>query len=112
MVANLLDNALKYTPSGGRVDVTVTGVGDQSVQIAVKDNGMGVAAEDLENIFERFYRCDPSRSEAGTGLGLSFARAVARAHTGDITVASTPGEGSAFTIMLSKDFNLGAEKNG
>ena len=103
MVANLLDNALKYTPSGGRVDVTVTDVGDQSVQIAVKDNGMGVAAEDLENIFERFYRCDPSRSETGTGLGLSFARAVARAHNGDITVASAPGEGSAFTVMLSKN---------
>jgi heavy metal sensor kinase len=111
MVANLLDNALKYTPSDGRVDVAVTDVGDQSVQIAVKDNGTGIAAEDLENIFERFYRCDPSRSEAGTGLGLSFARAVARAHNGDITVASTPGEGSAFTVMLSKNFNPGVGKN-
>ena len=105
MVANLLDNALKYTPSGGRIDVAVTDVGEQSVQITVKDNGMGVAAEDLENIFERFYRCDPSRSEAGTGLGLSFARAVARAHNGDITVASTPGKGSAFTVMLSKSLH-------
>jgi len=103
MVANLLDNALKYTSSGGRIDVAVTDVGDQSVQIAVKDNGMGVATEDLENIFERFYRCDPSRSEAGTGLGLSFARAVARAHNGDIAVASTPGEGSKFTVTLSKN---------
>jgi heavy metal sensor kinase len=102
MVANLLDNALKYTPSDGRIDVAVTDAGDQSVQIAVKDNGMGIAAEDLENIFERFYRCDPSRSEAGTGLGLSFARAVARAHNGDITVASAPGEGSAFAVILAK----------
>jgi signal transduction histidine kinase len=105
MVANLLDNALKYTPSGGRIDVDVTDVGDLSVQIAVKDNGMGVASQDLEHIFERFYRCDPSRSEEGTGLGLSFARAVARAHNGDITVASNPGEGSAFTIILSKSLN-------
>jgi heavy metal sensor kinase len=105
MAANLLDNALKYTPSGGRIDVAVTDIGDQSVQIAVKDNGMGITAEDLEHIFERFYRCDPSRSEAGTGLGLSFARAVARAHNGDITVASTPGEGSTFTIMLSKNLH-------
>jgi len=103
MVANLLDNALKYTPSGGRIDVAVSDVGDQSVQIAVRDNGMGVAAEDLENIFERFYRCDPSRSEAGTGLGLSFARAVARAHNGKITLASAPGEGSAFTVILAKN---------
>ncbi len=103
MVANLLDNALKYTPAGGRIDVAVTDVGDQSVRIAVKDNGMGIAAENLENIFERFYRCDPSRSEAGTGLGLSFARAVARAHNGDISVASTPGEGSIFTATLSKN---------
>jgi len=104
MVANLLDNALKYTPSDGRIDVAVTDAGDQSVQIAVRDNGMGIAAEDLENIFERFYRCDPSRSEAGTGLGLSFARAVARAHNGDITVASAPGEGSAFVVILAKNF--------
>ena len=103
MVANLLDNALKYTPPGGRIDVAVTDAGDQSVRIAVKDNGMGIAAENLENIFERFYRCDPSRSEAGTGLGLSFARAVARAHNGDITAASTPGEGSVFTATLSKN---------
>jgi len=101
MIANLLDNAIKYTAANGKIDVTVSYGGDQSVQIAVKDNGMGIFGKDLEPIFERFYRCDPSRSQAGTGLGLSFARAVARAHKGDITVSSTPGEGSTFTIILS-----------
>ena len=103
MVANLLDNAIKYTAANGKIDVTVSSGGDQLVQIAVKDNGMGISGEDLEHIFERFYRCDPSRSQAGTGLGLSFARAVARAHNGDITVTSTPGEGSTFTVRLPKN---------
>jgi heavy metal sensor kinase len=100
MVANLLDNAIKYTPANGRIDVTVSNVGDQSVQIAVKDNGMGISGKDQEHIFERFYRCDPSRSQAGTGLGLSFARAIARAHNGDITVTSTIDEGSTFSVTL------------
>jgi signal transduction histidine kinase len=103
MVANLLDNAIKYTPANGRIDVTASTGADQSVQIAVKDNGMGISGKDLEHIFERFYRCDPSRSQAGTGLGLSFARAVARAHNGDITVASTIDEGSTFTVKLPKN---------
>ena len=73
------------------------------VEIAVKDNGMGISDQDLDHIFERFYRCDPSRSQAGTGLGLSFARAVARAHNGEITAASVPGEGSTFTVRLPKN---------
>ena len=103
MVANLLDNAIKYTPAGGRIDVTVSPGADRKVEIAVKDNGMGISDQDLEHIFERFYRCDPSRSQAGTGLGLSFARAVARAHNGDIMVVSTIGEGSTFTVRLPKN---------
>jgi heavy metal sensor kinase len=105
MVANLLDNAIKYTPANGRIDVTVSTGADQSVQIAVKDNGVGISGRDLEHIFERFYRCDPSRSQAGTGLGLSFSRAVARAHNGDITVASTADEGSRFTVRLPIKLN-------
>ena len=103
MVANLLDNAIKYTPANGKIDVSVAGGTDPSVRIVVQDNGRGIAGKDLEHIFERFYRCDPSRSQAGTGLGLSFARAVARAHNGDIAVISTPDEGSTFTIRLSKN---------
>ena len=103
MVANLLDNAIKYTPAGGRIDVTVTTGADRKIKIAVKDNGMGISDQDLGHIFERFYRCDPSRSQAGTGLGLSFARAVARAHNGEITAASAPGEGSTFTVRLPQN---------
>jgi heavy metal sensor kinase len=103
MVANLLDNAIKYTPAKGRIDVTVSTGADQLVQIEVRDNGRGISAKDQEHIFERFYRCDPSRSQAGTGLGLSFAQAVARAHNGEITVASKIGEGSTFMIRLPKN---------
>ena len=103
MVANLLDNAIKYTPSGGRVDVTAADTGDQSVRITVRDSGIGISREDLEGIFKRFYRGDPSRSEAGTGLGLSFARTVARAHNGEIFADSIPGQGSTFTVTLPKD---------
>jgi heavy metal sensor kinase len=103
MVANLLDNAIKYTPADGKINVTVLSDGDHSVEIVVKDSGVGISGRDLEHIFERFYRCDPSRSKAGTGLGLSFARAVARAHNGDITVSSAPGKGSTFTVTLPKN---------
>ena len=100
MVANLLDNAIKYTPANGRIDIGAHSVDDRSVQISVKDTGIGISREDLPHIFERFYRCDPSRSRSGTGLGLSFARAIARAHGGDITVTSNPQNGSIFTVVL------------
>ena len=102
MIANLLDNAIKYTPSDGRVDVSIHADRNQRVEIVVTDTGIGISEEDLAHIFERFYRCDPSRSQAGTGLGLSFARTVARAHGGDIAaVSSTPGPGSTFSVTLS-----------
>ncbi len=103
MVANLLDNAIKYTPADGRIDVSVSSGADDTVEIAVKDSGLGISGQDIDHIFERFYRCDPSRSQTGTGLGLSFARAVARAHNGDINVASKPDEGSTFTIKLPEN---------
>ena len=103
MVANLLDNAIKYTPANGRIDVSVAEGTDRLVQIAVRDSGIGIPAKDQEHIFERFYRCDPSRSQAGTGLGLSFARAVARAHHGEIMVESSPGEGSTFIVKLPEN---------
>ena len=100
MIANLLDNAIRYTPPGGRIEVTVDTAADNGARIEFRDTGIGIAAEDQERIFERFYRCDPSRTESGSGLGLSLARAVARAHGGDITVTSTLGEGSTFSVML------------
>jgi len=106
LVANLLDNAIKYTASLGRIDVTVSAGVDHAARITVKDNGMGISGSDLEKIFERFYRCDPSRSQAGTGLGLSFARAAARAHGGDITVTSEVNKGTTFMVVLPKQAGL------
>ena len=73
-----------------------------TVSLTVKDTGIGISDSDSTRIFERFYRCDPSRSEAGIGLGLSFARAIARTHGGDITVTSELDQGSMFTITLPK----------
>ena len=100
MIANLLDNAIKYTAEGGTVKVAVHKLNNHSVVITVNDSGVGISDPDLPRIFERFYRCDPSRSKAGIGLGLSFARAVARAHGGEITVTSKPDQGSTFTVTL------------
>jgi heavy metal sensor kinase len=105
MMANLLDNAIKYTPSNGKIEVTVHSTDDQLIQITIKDSGLGISAKDLPHIFERFYRCDPSRSQAGTGLGLSFARTIARAHGGDIAVSSTPNHGSTFSVTLPQYSN-------
>ena len=99
-ITNLLDNAIKYTPSGGTVTVTVRPGKRQQVDICVKDTGPGIPPENLERVFERFFRADPSRSLSGTGLGLSLARALARGHGGDITVESVPGQGSEFTLAL------------
>jgi signal transduction histidine kinase len=100
MIANLLDNAIKYTPAGGSIEMTVNTVNDDTVAITVKDTGIGISEKDRPRIFERFYRCDPSRSAAGIGLGLSFARAIARAHGGDIKVTSTPDQGSTFAVTF------------
>jgi heavy metal sensor kinase len=102
MIANLLDNSIKYTPAGGSIEVTVNTLNNDAVAIKVKDTGIGIFEKDMPRVFERFYRCDPSRSEAGIGLGLSFARAIARAHGGDITVSGEPNKGSTFTITLSQ----------
>ncbi|MEJ2100110.1 MAG: ATP-binding protein [Desulfobacterales bacterium] len=100
MIANLLDNAIKYTAEGGTVKVALHKQNNHSVVITVKDTGVGISDGELPRIFERFYRCDPSRSKAGIGLGLSFARAVARAHGGEITVTSKPDQGSTFSVTL------------
>jgi heavy metal sensor kinase len=100
MVANLLDNAIKYTPAGGAVTVAVDGGGTLPVTLTVTDTGVGMAPSERVHIFERFYRCDHSRSPTGAGLGLSLARAIARGHGGDIAVVSRPGLGSTFTVTL------------
>ncbi len=101
MFANLLDNAIKYTPAGGRAQVTLqTRKQGGIVAVIIRDNGAGISFGDLPHIFNRFYRSDQSRSQTGTGLGLSLARAVARAHGGDIAVQSRLGQGSEFTVSL------------
>jgi len=101
VVANLLDNAIRYTPSGGTVAISVE-ADMATVQVKIADTGMGVDKKDLGYIFDRFYRGDKSRSTPGSGLGLSLALAIIRAHGGDITVKSTHGAGTAFTIILPR----------
>jgi two-component system phosphate regulon sensor histidine kinase PhoR len=100
-VSNLIDNAIKYTPEQGKIDVAVTR-DNGSVIVEVADNGIGIPPEDLSRIFERFYRVDRSRSRdmGGTGLGLSIVKHVAQAHGGSIDVASTLGTGSRFRLKL------------
>ncbi|PKN89143.1 MAG: two-component sensor histidine kinase [Deltaproteobacteria bacterium HGW-Deltaproteobacteria-1] len=100
LLSNLLDNAVKYTSAGGRVDISLSHSKAQGVILEVKDTGIGISTADLPLIFERFYRGDQSRSESGTGLGLSLARAIARAHGGNIIVESRLHEGSVFTVTL------------
>jgi signal transduction histidine kinase len=98
---NLLDNAVRFTPAGGRVTVSASRH-DGSVDVAVADTGPGISAEDLSRVFERFYRVDRSRSrdDGGTGIGLAIARSVVEAHGGRIWVESEPGRGSTFTFEL------------
>ncbi len=103
-LSNLLDNASKYTPPGGRVGVRVKDDGLR-VSVTVEDTGTGIAPADLPRIFERFYRADSSRSRPGSGLGLSLAQAVARAHGGDLQVSSEPDAGSRFTIVVPRSFD-------
>ena len=97
----LLDNAIKYTPAGGSVTVR-TFRADHAVLVSVSDNGIGIAAADQSDIFERFYRSDKVRSRGvgGSGLGLSIARWIANRHGGTIEVTSALGVGSEFRLRL------------
>lgn len=101
LVINLVDNALKYTPEGGSVYVNVAVDAGQAV-LQVRDTGVGIAAEHLPHLFERFYRVDAARSrdEGGAGLGLAIAEWIVRAHHGAITAASALGGGTTFTVRL------------
>ena len=100
MLANLLTNALRHTPPGGTVKVSARQRAEQ-LEIAVADNGEGIAPEHLDRVFERFYRIDPARSRAsgGTGIGLAIVRAIVEAHGGTVT-ATSPGTGSGTTVTL------------
>jgi signal transduction histidine kinase len=98
-LANLVDNAVKYTPRGGRVDVEARRV-DGGLTISVRDTGAGIAAHELPRIWDRLYRGDHSRTTRGLGLGLSLVRASVEAQGGRVTVDSVPGHGSTFTVHL------------
>ncbi len=101
ILGNLLSNAMRYTPSQGRIEVTLSQTAS-TVQLTVRDSGPGIPSEALPYIFERFYRADRSRSrlEGGTGLGLAIARQLAKAQGGDLTAANHPQGGAVFTLML------------
>ena len=98
-VANLVDNAFKYTPDGGRILVRAVSAGDR-VEIVVGDTGEGIAQDVQARIWERLYRVDKSRSQRGLGLGLSFVKAIVEAHGGHVSLVSELGRGSRFTISL------------
>ena len=97
--ANLVDNAIKYTPEGGRVTLTAAR-DDAFAVVTVTDTGQGIAPEHLPRIWERLYRADASRSSRGLGLGLSLVKAYVEAHAGTVEATSQPGQGSTFTVRL------------
>jgi signal transduction histidine kinase len=96
---NLLDNAIKYTPAGGRASVSADS-GAEVVSIHVSDTGSGIAPEDLPRVWDRLFRGDKSRSTHGLGLGLSFVRAIVKAHGGAATITSQLGNGTTATVAL------------
>lgn len=98
-LANLLDNAVKYTPAGGSVQVAVREAGGKAL-VSVRDTGCGIPPDDLPRVWERLYRGDKSRSQRGLGLGLSLVRAITRAHGGDCRVKSELGTGSEFILAI------------
>jgi signal transduction histidine kinase len=98
-IGNLLDNAIKYTPAGGKVDLSAHVDGKDTI-ITVKDTGIGISPEDLPRIWDRLFRGDQSRSSRGLGLGLSLVKAVIEAHGGKVEAVSESGRGSLFAICL------------
>ena len=100
-LANLVDNAIKYTPRGGRVDLSASSDGE-AVVIRVADTGHGISEQDLPRIFDRLYRGDQSRTTRGLGLGLNLVRAYVEAQGGSVSVKSSPGNGSVFEIRLPR----------
>jgi signal transduction histidine kinase len=100
VLRNLLSNALKFTPEGGEVRLTAS-YDDQCVRLSVTDTGIGIAPEHIDRIFDRYYQVeDTSERSRGQGLGLAIVRIIVQGHGGRITVESTPGVGSTFTVFL------------
>jgi len=99
LVANLVDNAIKFSPEGSHITLTACKDGEK-IHFFVMDNGMGIPEEDMPHIFDRFYRSDRSRSAIGNGLGLSYAKSIATAHGGDIHIKSQSGKGTSVCVMF------------
>ena len=99
VLVNIIHNAIKFTPSGGRISISAN-ARDNDIIISVKDTGVGIPADDLPRIFERFYKADKSRSGGGTGLGLAIAKHIVEAHGGKIWAESVEGKGSTFNFTL------------
>jgi len=97
--ANLLDNAIKYTPRDGRIDIDAV-QHNRQIDVSVKDTGIGIPPNELSRIWDRLYRGDKSRSQRGLGLGLSLVKAMVQAHGGEVDVSSVPGVGSRFVIRI------------
>jgi signal transduction histidine kinase len=102
-LTNLIENAIKFSPPGGRVSVTAW-CRDDEVGVTVTDDGPGIPAAAQAHLFDRFYRADPARRRAigGSGLGLAICREIADAHRGRVWVDSRPGHGSAFSLALPR----------
>jgi len=102
VMENLVENAIKYTPEGGRVEIVAGPGSDAGTVLEVRDNGPGIATEHLPRIFERFYRVDKARSRelGGTGLGLAIVKHLAEGMGASVTVASEPGKGTVFTVVV------------
>ena len=105
VLANVVDNAIKYTPEGGRIDLEADAAGDV-IELRIADTGPGIPADDLPRIWERSFRGDQSRSERGHGLGLSLVKAIVDAHGGTVSASSTPGAGATFTLRLPRASHL------
>ena len=102
VLANLISNALRYTPAGGEITLNAEAGADKSVRLHVRDTGSGIAPADLPHVFNRFYRADASRQQqqGESGLGLAIAKSIVEAHGGAISAMSTPGQGTTFTLAF------------
>ena len=110
ILVNLLDNALKYTPAGGRVEIGAEALAGE-IRITVKDTGEGIPAAEMPRIWDRLYRGDKSRAQRGLGLGLSLVKAITLAHGGSVTLDSAPGAGAKFSVHLPEGGTAGMTKS-
>lgn len=108
VLTNLLSNAIKYSPEGGTIKVSARDIGDDKVSVSISDEGIGIPEEQIAKLFTRFHRVDSrdSRKQYGTGIGLYLVKHLIEAHEGEVSVSSTVGEGSTFTIVLPTDLSL------